>query len=164
MNNKRTWYPQPKSYKSGPFTIEASGYEPVDGETIPRRNVRCKDGLITKPDEHTATVFDVLRRSAEKYGNAKAIGQRDLIRTHDEVKKIKKTVDGKQTEVDKKWTYYEMSEYHYMSFNEYEKMALQCGAGLRKLGMKRDDRLHIFAATRYVDVVKRIHPIQTDIR
>lgn len=149
MNDKRTWRPQPKTYISGPFTVESPGYKKVDGETIPRRNARCKDELKTRPDENTSTVYDIFKRSAEKYGNAKAIGQRDLIRKHEEVKKVKKTIDGKEQQVDKKWIYYEMSEYHYMSFNDYAKMALQCGAGLRKLGLEAGDRVHIFAATRY---------------
>ena len=65
------------------------------------------------------------------------------------VKKVKKQVDGKEQEVDKKWTYFELSEYHYLSFIEHEKSATRIGAGLRKLGMTAGDRLHIFAATRY---------------
>jgi len=148
MNDKRTWRPQAKAYKSGPVSVESPGYKKVEGETIPRRNARCKDGLKTRPNEKVATVYDILKWSTEKYGNAKALGQRDLIRTHEEVKKVTKTVDGKEQQVDKKWTYYEMSEYHYMSFNEYVKMALQCGSGLRKLGLGAGDRVHLFAATR----------------
>ncbi|RAL66295.1 hypothetical protein DID88_005965 [Monilinia fructigena] len=91
--------------------------------------------------------FDIIKRSSEKYGNAKAIGSRTLIKTHQEVKKVKKMVDGEQQEVDKKWTYFELSEYKYMSFSEYENLILQIGAGYRKLGLKKEDRVHIFAAT-----------------
>jgi len=150
MDNPKTWRPQPKVYKSPPFTVEASGFEKVEGESIPRRNVRAKDGLIVTPEEGVATVFDILQRAARNFGNAKALGHRKLIRTHEETKKIKKTVDGKEQEVDKKWTYYELSEYSYISYNEYAKMALTCGAGLRKLGLKSPDRVHIFAATRSI--------------
>jgi len=86
--------------------------------------------------------------SAKKFGNAKAVGYRKLIKTHDEVKKVKKVVDGKEQETEKKWTFSELSPYQYFSFIEYERMVLQIGAGLRKLGMKKEDRLHIMAATR----------------
>ncbi|KAL8800048.1 MAG: hypothetical protein Q9182_005448 [Xanthomendoza sp. 2 TL-2023] len=147
MDSPRTWRPQPTIYRPGPYTVEASEAVRVDGESIPRRAIAAQYGLKTVPADGVETVYDILRHSASKYDHAKALGSRKLIRTHEEVKKIKKTVEGRETTVDKKWTYYEMSDYHYMSFQEYERMALQCGAGLRKLGMNKDDRLHIFAAT-----------------
>ncbi|KAL8728697.1 MAG: hypothetical protein Q9181_005256 [Wetmoreana brouardii] len=147
MDNPRTWRPQATVYKPGPYTFEASGAVKVDGECKPRRTLAAKTSLRTVPDEGIETVYDILRHSTKKYGNAQVLGSRKLLRTHDEIKKVKKTVDGKAQTVDKKWTYFEMSEYHYMSFTEYEQMALQCGAGLRRLGMRKDDRLHIFAAT-----------------
>lgn len=139
--------PQPKYYKKGPFTVEVPGAKKVEGETIPRRNTKVKDGLKSTPDPEVKTVFDILKRSSAKYGNAKALGKRKLIELHTENKKVKKTVDGKETEVDKKWTYYELSDYEYMSFSEYEQLALNVGSGLRALGMKAEDRVHLFAAT-----------------
>ncbi len=138
----------PKMSKKGPFTVEASGYEPVEGETIPRRNPIAKDKLVTRPSPEIGTIFDIFKRSADKFGNAKAVGQRKLIRTHDETKKVKKTIDGEEKEVDKKWTYFELSEYSYISYAEYEKLALDIGAGLRKLGMEKSDRIELFGATR----------------
>lgn len=138
----------PKISKKGPFTVEASGYEPVEGETIPRRNPIAKDKLVTRPSPEIGTIFDIFKRSADKFGNAKAVGQRKLIRTHDETKKVKKTIDGQEKEVDKKWTYFELSEYSYISYAEYEKLALDIGAGLRKLGMEKSDRIELFGATR----------------
>lgn len=134
-------------YKPGPYTAEATGAVKVDGESVPRRTLAAKDRLRSIPAEGVETIYDILRHSASKYGNAKALGSRKLLRTHDEIKKVKKTVDGKEEAVDKKWTYFEMSDYRFMTFLEYQQMALRCGAGLRKLGMQKDDRLHIFAAT-----------------
>ncbi|KAL8736189.1 MAG: hypothetical protein Q9166_000344 [cf. Caloplaca sp. 2 TL-2023] len=147
MDSPRTWRPQPTVYKLGPYTVEASGAVKVDGESIPRRTFAAKDGLKGVPGDGVETVYDILRHSASKYRDAKALGSRKLIRTHEEVRKTEKIVDGKETTVDKIWTYYEMSDYNYITFRDYEQMALQCGAGLRKLGMSKGDRLHIFAAT-----------------
>jgi long-chain acyl-CoA synthetase len=138
----------PKMTKRPPFSIEAAGYEKQKGETIPRRNPLARDKLITRPSDEVGTVFDNLKRAAEKFGNAKALGTRKLIKMHIENKKVKKIVDGHETEVDKKWTYYEMSGYTYMSFLEYEKLALSCGSGLRALGLVKDDKLHLYGATR----------------
>ena len=139
----------PKMSQRGPFSVEASGYEPVKGETIPRRHPKSKDKLIDSPADDVKTIYDILKRSANNFGNAKALGTRKLIKMHTETKKVKKTVDGETKEVDKKWSYYELSEYTYMSFIEYEQICLQLGAGFRKLGMGKGDRLQLFAATRY---------------
>lgn len=144
--NRQALYP--RISKSPPFTVEASGYEAVKGETIPRRHPVSKDKLTTTPSENIKTVFDIIRHSAERYGNAKALGTRRLIKTHTEKKKVKKTIDGVTKEVDKSWTYFELSGYTYISFVEYEKMILEVGAGLRKLGLVRGDKVHLFAATR----------------
>lgn len=138
---------QPRIVKRGPFTKEVEGVTPAEGETIPRRNPDLQDRLVTRPFPNVTTVFDVVRVSAAKYGNAKAVGTRKLVKTHKETKRIKRVIDGVETEQDKVWTYFELSGYTYKSFVEYEKMILNIGAGLRKLGMVKDDRLHIFAAT-----------------
>lgn len=148
----------PRISKKPPFSVEAPGYEKKEGETIPRRNPAAKDGLINRPSPEITTVYDVVRRSAEKFGNAKALGTRKIIKTHTETKKIKKVVDGTEQEVDKKWTYFELSGYGYISFVEYEKLVLSLGAGLRKLGMVKGDKLHLFGATRLVDNSPDWHP------
>lgn len=108
----------------------------------------AKDKLTSTPSDDVRTIFDILKRSADKYGNAKALGSRRLIKTHHETKKVKKLVEGVTKEVDKNWTYFELSEYSYISFVEYEKLALDVGAGLRKLGLAKGDRVHLFAGTR----------------
>ncbi|EKG10066.1 AMP-dependent synthetase/ligase [Macrophomina phaseolina MS6] len=145
--NLKTMVPQPRAYKKGPFTVEAPGFEKVKGETIPRRNYRTKDALKMRPQEDVATVYDILKYSSAKFGNAKAVGSRKLIEEHTETKKVKKMVDGKEEQVDKKWTFFEYSPYEYMSFVEFEKTALQIGAGFRAIGLNSPDRVHIFAST-----------------
>ncbi|AEO64021.1 uncharacterized protein THITE_2109696 [Thermothielavioides terrestris NRRL 8126] len=147
----------PRTYLTGPtplykvqkppYTIEAPGVQPVEGETIPRRHPKAKDGLVERPAPGVNTTFDLLKRSAEHYGNEPAIGSRKLIRTHKEKKKVPKVIDGRSTEVEKEWTYYELSNYSYLTYREYFEQVLQVGAGLRKLGLSPKDRLHMFATT-----------------
>ncbi|CAF9904717.1 MAG: long-chain fatty acid-CoA ligase [Alectoria fallacina] len=146
--SKKTQLLLPRMSQSGPFTVEASGYEHVKGETIPRRHPAAKDKLNATPSEDVTTIFDILKWSADRFGNAKALGSRKLVKTHHETKKVKKTVDGKTEEVNKAWSFFELSGYNYISFSEYERLALQIGAGLRKLGMMRSERLQLFAGTR----------------
>ena len=144
-------YVQPYMYRKGPFTVEAPGHEKKKGETIPRRNRHAKDEFILKPSAEVSTIYENFRRAAAKFGNAKAIGSRKIIKTHVENKKVKKIVDGKEQEVDKKWTYFELSGYEYMTFIEYEQMVLAAASGLRHLGLKKDDKMHLYGASRYVE-------------
>ena len=137
----------PQMMGRGPFTVEATDVSKVEGETIPRRHPAAKENLITTPSDDVRTIYDILQRSADKFGNAKALGSRRIIKTHHEKKMIKKLVDGQAKEVEKNWTYLELGEYHYMSFVEYRRLALQLGSGLRKIGMQKGDRLELFAST-----------------
>ena len=146
-DNLKTISPLPRPYKTAPTTAEVSGSPKVQGETIPRRNAKCTSALKFTPNGEISTVHDVLGYAANKFGNAMAVGSRKLIKVHNEVKKVKKMVDGKETLVDKTWQYFELSEYTYMSFVEFERLALQIGRGLRKLGLEPGDRLHLFAQT-----------------
>ena len=86
----KTMVPQPKTYKSPPYTAEAPGFKKVKGETIPRRNTRTKNELKVTPEEGVNTIYDIVKRSSQKFGNAKALGKRRLVQTHEETKKIKK--------------------------------------------------------------------------
>ncbi|KAF2002358.1 acetyl-CoA synthetase-like protein [Amniculicola lignicola CBS 123094] len=140
-------YPQARASLPGPYTVEVPGQAKVDGETIPRRNVKAKDGLITTLQPDVYTLHDILRYSSAKFGNAKAVGSRKIIKTHVETKKIKKMIEGKEQEVDKDWTFFELSPYKYNSFVEFEKSCLTLGSALKALGLGPQDRLHLFAST-----------------
>lgn len=142
--------------KRPPFTVEVSDYKKVDGETVPRRLPAAKDKLILRPAEDVATTYDIFRRGAKLFGKSHAVGSRRLIKTHIENKKVKKIIDGEEREVDKQWTFYEMSGYTYKSFIEYEQLALQLGCGLRKLGLEKDNKVHLYGSTRLVDQSVRI--------
>lgn len=136
---------QPKVHSKPPFTIEAPWAKPVPGETLPRIHPVAKDGLITQPDASISTVYDIITFAAKKYGSHQAMGSRKIIRTHEEVKKVKKMVDGQEVTEDKKWTFFELSGYTYISFTEYHGIVHQLGAGLKKLGLQTGEKVHFFA-------------------
>lgn len=130
-----------------PFTVQAPGELAKEGETAPLRHFKAKDGLIDIPASGIRTVFELIKDSVEKYPRKNAVGSRSLVKVHREVKKVPKMVDGVTQEVDKEWQYFELSPYVYTTYADYEKMVLQVGAGLRKLGLAPHDKLHIFAST-----------------
>jgi len=141
---------QPGTSKTPPFSLEVPNSPVIKGETLPRRHPQCVNGLRSIPQPNIKTLYDVLLRSAREYGNLPAVGARNLIGEHKEVKLVKKVVGGKEKEVEKKWTYFEMGKFEYLTYGEYVKAAVEIGAGLRELGMTKGDRLHMFASTRYV--------------
>lgn len=130
-----------------PFMVEAPDAPEVEGETKPYRHFKAKDGLINRPEPNIATLYDILRDSSEKHGDNKGIGSRKLIKTHVEKKKVSKIIDGVKKEVEKEWTYFELSPFEYITHKEFYERALQIGAGLRKLGLDSADRVHFFATT-----------------
>jgi long-chain acyl-CoA synthetase len=147
MTDHKTSTPQPKIVKEAPFTIEVPGARKRDGETIPRRNHRSKNGLVSTLHPSIFTVWDIVCSSSKRYGDGKATGKRKLIRIHEETKNIKKKIEGKEQDVEKKWQYCELSPYEFCSFTEHKTNALRVGYGFRALGMAAGDRVHLYAAT-----------------
>ncbi|KAL5316950.1 hypothetical protein ACEPPN_016002 [Leptodophora sp. 'Broadleaf-Isolate-01'] len=143
----KTTIVQPGMFKSPPFSLPIPNHPQVEGETIPRRNAKYVDKLISRPEDGIATLYDVLVRSAAKFGDLDAMGTRKLIEMHTETKKVKQIVEGTEKEVEKTWMFFEMGPYEYVTFGQYFDRALQIGSGYRKLGLAKGDRLHIFAAT-----------------
>jgi long-chain acyl-CoA synthetase len=131
-----------------PFTVEVPNAPKIKGETIPRRNIKYRDRLLARPAENIDTVWDLVTRSVETFAGQRCMGWRNLIKIHTETTHVKKIIDGVETEVPKEWTYLELSGYRYITFREYGDMVLRVGSGLRRLGLGRQDRVHIYAATR----------------
>ncbi|KAH8597578.1 hypothetical protein B0O99DRAFT_79724 [Bisporella sp. PMI_857] len=147
MASSKTAHLPARMTRIPPFTLDAPDSTLVPGETIPRRNAKTHKKLVTSPEEGILTIFDIVKRGAEKFGDADALGTRTLVKTHKEVKKVEKIVDGQVQEVDKEWTYFELSGYNHISFKQYETLVLQIGAGLRQLGLVPEDKVHMFAST-----------------
>lgn len=141
---------QPCITHKAPFNVQVPGITPKEGEGIPRRHPQSIDGLRNRMEPDIATTYDIVKRGAAKFGDAQAVGSRKLIQLHEEQKMVKKMIDGVEQEIPKKWLYYEMSGYTYLSFKEYLARVNIVGSGLKALGLHKEDRVQIFAATRYV--------------
>jgi long-chain acyl-CoA synthetase len=144
----KKWIPVPQMMAKAPFTLPVVGASAVDGETIPRRHPEAVNGFVSIPEEGCHTLYDVLIRAGKKFGNEKGLGTRPLLKKHTETKKIKKVVDGKESEEEKEWTYFEMGPYSWTTFGEYVELALQIGAGFRNFGLAKGDKVHVYAGTR----------------
>lgn len=137
----------PYMSKRPPFNIQVPGVEKKEGEGIPRRHPGSINGLRSRLEPDIATTYDIVKRGAAKFGDAQCLGSRTLIKQHEEIKMLKKVVDGVEQEVPKTWIYYELSGYKFLSFKEYLERVNIIGAGLKALGLEKGEKVQIFAAT-----------------
>lgn len=138
----------PVATRKAPYSVQVpEPGERKEGHGIPRRLDTSVPDLPTSPDPSVKTVYDVVTYGARVHGDNKCMGQRPLIKTHVETKKLKKIVNGEEQEYDKQWVYYEMGKYDFITFKEYKKRVDTVGCGLRALGLNKGDFVHIFAAT-----------------
>lgn len=134
----------------GPGSVEV-GPEPKQGEGRARRNYLVAEGeLAARPMDGIDTVYDVLAYVDRTYGNKNAIGYRDIVDTHFEEKEVTKVVEGKEVKEKKKWSYFELSEFKYLTFTELRATAEAIGRGLTDLGLKKGDIFNIYSSTRSV--------------
>jgi long-chain acyl-CoA synthetase len=130
---------QPCMRKKGPFSVEVPGTENVQGETRPRRNPAAINGLISQPHPSISTAYDIVQYAARTHGNNKCIGSRPLLDTHRESKDVGGVV--------KQWELFELGPYQYLTFVEFQDHISTLGAGLRQLGLRRNDKIHLYGAT-----------------
>lgn len=131
-----------------PLTVVVGEARP--GETAPRRKASQKQAAVEKPTDIKATTIpELVKECVGKHGKRNAMGWRDLIDTHIETKKIKKIIDGQEQEVDKDWTFFELSKYKYINYPDLLTLIEDYGKGLVSLGLTPDQtsKLHIFAST-----------------
>ena len=100
------------------------------------------------------TVADVLPYAARQYGTKAALGYRDIVGLVEEETEETKVVEGKETVVKKKWTFFQLSDYKYISFIELKNTVDDVARGLVDIGVTRADVLNIFASTRCVIYVQ----------
>ncbi|KAL2313690.1 Long-chain-fatty-acid-CoA ligase Lcf1 [Schizosaccharomyces pombe] len=121
--------------------------KPKEHESAIYRNANFPDHLVETYSDDVHTLFDVFRHSVKQFGNKKAMGYRNLVKEHVETKMVTKVVDGEKKEVPKSWSYFELSDYNYLSFNDIYDKALRYAGALRKLGLNKGDKFELYAPT-----------------
>ncbi|KAJ3517351.1 hypothetical protein NLJ89_g568 [Agrocybe chaxingu] len=136
---------RPKGY-FGPGSIEV---EPParPGEGGVRRLALERAALIERPASGIDTIPDVIIYAARIHGKEKAMGWRDVIDIHEEKKRIKKVVDGREVTEEKSWKYFELSDYKYIDYVELEGAISEAARGLVELGVAKGDVFDLFAET-----------------
>jgi long-chain acyl-CoA synthetase len=119
------------------------------GESGVRRLAISKDSLVTQPTDGIETAYDIVAHAARTHGNRNALGWREVVKIVEEEKEVTKVVDGKEIVEKKKWKYFELSDYKYMSYLDVKTAVSEIGRGLVDLGVSKGDVFNIYAQTGY---------------
>lgn len=81
------------------------------------------------------------------FPNHPIMGWRDVVRMHEEKKEVTKKVEGKDVKEMKTWSYYELSDFKYITYREFEERIQHASSGLANLGLSKNTHFNIYAAT-----------------
>ncbi|EPQ30980.1 uncharacterized protein PFL1_01169 [Pseudozyma flocculosa PF-1] len=121
--------------------------EAAKGETKVRRAFCTPDKLVEGPAADIYTMADVFSHSLKRFPNRPVMGWRDIVNVHQEEKEITKKKDGKEVKEMKKWEFYELSDYKYLTYTELDQRIQDASSGLRGLGLTSATRFNIYAST-----------------
>jgi long-chain acyl-CoA synthetase len=93
------------------------------------------------------TAYDIVLHAARTHGNRNAFGWRDVVAVVEEEKEVTKVVDGQEVVEKKKWKYFELSDYKYMSYLDVKTGVSEIGRGLINLGLSKGDVFNVYAQT-----------------
>ncbi|KND04167.1 long-chain fatty acid-CoA ligase FAA1 [Spizellomyces punctatus DAOM BR117] len=113
----------------------------------PRRCIKSLHGLAHQPYPGVTTLYELLNYSVKVNGQKRAMGARRIVRQVQEEKQVTKMVDGQPVQETKKWNFYELSPFSWMTYTDVKEVTTRIGAGLRKIGLNPGDKLTLFAST-----------------
>ena len=129
------------------LTVEVGPTE-VEGETRILRSSLSPEELITGPTSDVKTLYDLIQYSAKVRPNLDAVGYRKILKVIEEDKEVTKMVAGSPVKETKRWKYFKLSGYKWMTYMDVKITTGNIGAGLRHLGVQPKDRITVFGATR----------------
>jgi long-chain acyl-CoA synthetase len=135
------------NYTHKSFLTEPAG----PNESGIRRATHTKDRLLSEPVPGVTTVSNILDYNAHKYGDKPSMGWRDILDVIEEEKEITKTVDGKEVKEKRKWNYFKLGGFQYVSYIQVRQKSHNIAKALLELGIERSAVWNIYATTRYID-------------
>ena len=121
-----------------------------NGESPVYRHVDARYGLSETPHPAIRTLYDLAQFNGQKWGDAPCFGTRRVIKIHREKNMVTKIVNGRQTQVEKEWMFWELGPFEYRSYKQAAREGLELGAGLRQVGLEKGDKVVIYGDTSYL--------------
>ncbi|KAI9331215.1 hypothetical protein BDR26DRAFT_922214 [Obelidium mucronatum] len=117
--------------------------------TAPYRNSKATDKLTTRPEgTNAATVYDLMQHCFKTMESKQMLGQRSIVNVIEEEKEVvKKLPGGGETKEIKKWKFFELSAYNWLTWGDAEKLTTAYANGYRALGLNPGDKLTIYSET-----------------
>ncbi|KAI9331217.1 hypothetical protein BDR26DRAFT_1011057 [Obelidium mucronatum] len=111
------------------------------------RNTETND-LTHRPAEGINTVWDIMSRGFKTRADQEQFGQRRVVNIVEEEKEVtKKVPGGGEVKEIKKWKYFELSPFEWITWGQAEKLTHAYASGYRALGLKAHDKLTVYAET-----------------
>ncbi|WFD33126.1 long-chain-fatty-acid--CoA ligase [Malassezia sp. CBS 17886] len=126
-------------------SVPVSGSDGEEGQV--RRCYLEPETLLERPEPGVSTMADLFDVAHQRWGTKKMIGTREILDEIKEEKKVRKTVGNEEVEETKTWTFYKLSDYHYITLNELFDRVSMFATGLSKLGLVKGMRFSVFAST-----------------
>lgn len=121
---------------------------PGEGEFGPiYRSSLSPDRLTDRPESGVDNMADLMREARKRFGHKKNIAWRDIKKEHKEEKLVKKKVGDEEVEETRTWTYYELTDYKYITLNEFFDTVEKFASGMHQVGLNRNTNFNIFAST-----------------
>lgn len=93
------------------------------------------------------TVHDIMLYAAKTHGNRNGFASRDIERIITEEKEVTKNVGGKEQKEMKKWNYFKLKPFDWMSYEAFLVQVRETGSGLRQLLDREGGFFNIYAST-----------------
>jgi long-chain acyl-CoA synthetase len=143
---------RPENY-FGQGSVEIETPKPGSGEGGVRRLAITAHELVEQPHPTVRTIPDVIAYAVRTYGsNYNAVGWRDVIKVHEEVRELNKVVAGEEVKEKKTWKLYELSNYKFLNYVEFAEAIREVRNGLLKIGIRKEDVVNVYSQTGYVRV------------
>ncbi|KAJ3030890.1 UNVERIFIED_CONTAM: long-chain fatty acid-CoA ligase [Siphonaria sp. JEL0065] len=104
--------------------------------------------LTTTPAEGIATIYDIMKRGFTTMPDREMFGQRRVVNIIEEEKEvIKKVPGGGEVKEMKKWKYFELSSFEWLTFADAQKLSHAYASGYHALGLRTHDKLTVYSET-----------------
>jgi long-chain acyl-CoA synthetase len=129
-------------------TYEIGTSTSTDGKIRRSYMLPFGDPLLTSPHKTVKTLYDILLYGSREFpADRPLFGSRKVLRIVEEEKEVTKIIGGVEKKEMKTWFYQELSPYQWISYLDVLNMAIEIGAGLVSLGMRKHDKVTIFHST-----------------
>ncbi|KAH9483478.1 Long-chain-fatty-acid--CoA ligase 2 [Psilocybe cubensis] len=132
----------------GRGSVEVTSPAPGNGEGAVRRLAVTSTQLLERPHPSVSTIPDVVAYAARTFGTKyNAVGWRDTIKVHEEIREVVSVVDGEEVKQQKTWKLLELSDYKFMNFIQFAESVSEVRNGLLRLGITKDDVVNVYSQT-----------------